>query len=395
MTKWSFARFASTQLASVPEVDGFKVDLSEKTVVVVGANAGLGFEASKHLARMNPHKLILACRNQERAEGALAKIKEETGYQGAEIQIVDLANFDSVKKFSDKITNEEQRLDILVENAGILPSANFTLTEDGWEPGLQINHLSTSLLGLLLLPKLIRTAEEFNIQTRMIVVSSEVHMVSQFDKELWEGENPLQTLNRRVLDIQQCVVRQTLPNILSTPSLHRAVEKRYCDTKLLNLLFIRALNERIAKTIPVVVACVNPGFCYSELRKPEHFATGLSSWINWAREKVFARTAEEGSRQLVYAAVGGRDQAKEPNNEDVTAMEAPSVDDLRGAYISDMTIAEPSDYVVSTEGHNVQQSFWVDLIKELAAVEPMVQDIVNQYLTEPVNMDSQEELAQG
>jgi len=65
----SFIQFVKDQLNSVPPV--VHTDLTGKAVIVTGANNGLGFEASKHFARMNPKKLILACRNKERGEAAL------------------------------------------------------------------------------------------------------------------------------------------------------------------------------------------------------------------------------------------------------------------------------------------------------------------------------------
>ena len=64
----SFFRFLLQQLATVPPVE--HEDLSGKTVVVIGANVGLGFEAAKHFARMNPDRIILGCRSKERGEAA-------------------------------------------------------------------------------------------------------------------------------------------------------------------------------------------------------------------------------------------------------------------------------------------------------------------------------------
>jgi hypothetical protein len=66
--KFSVFRFLREQLATVPPVE--HEDLSGKTVVVIGANVGLGFEAAKHFARMNPNRIILGCRSKERGEAA-------------------------------------------------------------------------------------------------------------------------------------------------------------------------------------------------------------------------------------------------------------------------------------------------------------------------------------
>ena len=146
----SFVQFIKDQRNPVPPV--VHTDLAGKTVIVTGANIGLGFEASKHFARMNPKKLILACRSKERGEAALKSafyhllplalfyfmlligLSEDTGYKTAELWILDLADFASVKSFADRFDKEGGRLDILVENAAVIPAKTLQLTSDGWEP---------------------------------------------------------------------------------------------------------------------------------------------------------------------------------------------------------------------------------------------------------------------
>ena len=147
----SFFQFLRYQLATVPPVEN--EDLSGKTVVVIGANVGLGFEAAKHFARMNPGRIILGCRSKERGEAAATsetnhlllsnyflshftqkELKAETGYGSAELWIIDLAQISSVVDFAERFEKDGGRIDILLLNAGITPSAGQQLTTDGYEP---------------------------------------------------------------------------------------------------------------------------------------------------------------------------------------------------------------------------------------------------------------------
>ena len=82
----------------------------------------------------------------------------------------------------------------------------------------------------------------------------------------------------------------------------------------------------------------------------------LDEFVNWAREKVFARTAKEGSRQILFAALSGSgDGAEEVGN----PKEGMNMDKLRGAYVSNCEVAEPSDYVLGKGGREAQERLWV------------------------------------
>jgi retinol dehydrogenase-12 len=145
----SFFQFLREQLTTVPRVE--HEDLSGKTVVVIGANIGLGFEAAKHFAQMNPDRIILGCRSKERGEAAVAsetnsllsyhsvslkykELKAENGYESAELWVIDLARISSVVDFSERFEKDGGRIDILLLNAGIEPVPGQQLTADGYEP---------------------------------------------------------------------------------------------------------------------------------------------------------------------------------------------------------------------------------------------------------------------
>ena len=109
---------------------------------------------------------------------------------------------------------------------------------------------------------------------------------------------------------------------------------------VLNVFFARGLSERL-RDKPLIVNAVDPGFCHSELARN---ITGIRAWTMWLRKILLARTTEQGSRQLIWACIGGKD----------------NIDQLRGAYISSMQVREPSDSVVSEEGKRAQDKLWVN-----------------------------------
>jgi len=290
---------------------------------------------------MNPGKLILACRSKEKGEKAVATLQQETGYDKAELWLINLAQFSSVVAFADKFVEEGGRLDLLILNAGVVLST-FSETSDGWEESLQVNNLAQSLLAILLLPRILETATEYSTTPRIVAVSSEVHLNSKFSERLINSENPLKTFGSK----GYCIPKE--------------MKARYADSKMLNVFFVRALNDHLRDT-HIIVNAVNAGFCLSEVRRS---LRGTTAALTWLMEKFLARTAEEGARQIVWAVVGGH---TEP-------------DRLRGAYISLAEIEEPGDYVISNEGQKAEKILWKNLIDVLANVDPRVRAISNQYL---------------
>ena len=140
---------------------------------------------------------------------------ETTRYTHAELWLIDLANFASVKAFTDKVTNELDRVDILIENAAVATFA-YSVTVDGWENSLsphfrpffyfltkcsiQTNDLGLALLTILLLPKLFDTAKRFSILPRIVAVSSTAHYQVPFGDDLIEASN----IHKKVSSEEYC-----------------------------------------------------------------------------------------------------------------------------------------------------------------------------------------------
>ncbi|KAK0457807.1 uncharacterized protein EV420DRAFT_479290 [Desarmillaria tabescens] len=339
MTKKTILSGLKDQMKAMPPV--VKVDLSGKTVIIVGANTGLGFQATKHFATMNPGRIVMACRSEERGQAALERLKNETGYQKAELWLVDLSRFSSVTAFANRFEADGGRLDILVLNAGVIPTKEYLTTPDGWESALQINDIASPLLALRLLPRILHTAKEYNTTPRICVVASDVHYFTNLPKSVTDGDI-LATLSSK----EYCT-----PSNMQT--------KRYYVTKLLNVFFARSLQSRLPDSI--IVNSINPGFCASELRR-SITDTWYMALADWAMVKLIGYTAEEGSRQLVWAAV-----AEDQN--------------LRGGYVSFSKVVEPSDYAMSETGLKAQEKIWAELVDILSKVDERIPNVIESCLS--------------
>jgi retinol dehydrogenase 12 len=251
-----------------------------KVVLITGASAGLGKEAARHFVRLNAAKVILGVRNLSKGSLAKKSIEETTGRLNVvELWHVELSSFESVLRFIER-ANKLQRLDVVLLNAALY-ATSYRISEDGWEQSLQVNVLSTALLGLRLLPKLIASSKAHPEDSpRLTVVSSDTHMWNQFPER--KLNNIFDTLNTR-------------------EHFNADVHARYPLTKLLDIFVAREL----AKLVPlvngrpaVIVNSLNPGLCHSELGREV-------GWWLAVLKFVFARSTENGSRTLVDAALQG------------------------------------------------------------------------------------------
>ncbi len=164
-------------------------DFSNQTIIVTGANTGLGFEAAKHFLALHCAKIIIAVRSTSKGESAKQSLlKTIPGALPSQIEVwaLDLSSFKSVRAFADRASSQLGRVDVLVENAG-LDEGRFVLSEDGWERTLQINVISTCLLAVLMLPKLRETAQRYKVTPHLVVVTSDTHYWAKFEERHAEG----------------------------------------------------------------------------------------------------------------------------------------------------------------------------------------------------------------
>ena len=130
-----------------------KARLDGKTVIITGANSGIGLETAVDMAKRNA-RVILGCRSVERGERAAVEVRKRSGNDNVVFVQLDLASLDSVRKFAAKILEEEPRVDILINNAGVMMIQKRQLTKDGFEMQFGTNHLGHFLLTNLLLDRI-------------------------------------------------------------------------------------------------------------------------------------------------------------------------------------------------------------------------------------------------
>ncbi|KAK8745285.1 hypothetical protein OTU49_000112, partial [Cherax quadricarinatus] len=127
-----------------------KTRLVGKTAIVTGASAGIGKETARDLAQRGA-RVILACRNVEKAERVAEDIKKTTGNTDVVVRQVDTSDLTSVRKFAEDILRTETALHILVNNAGMSGMKKRKLTADGLEVTMATNHFGHFLLTNMLL----------------------------------------------------------------------------------------------------------------------------------------------------------------------------------------------------------------------------------------------------
>lgn len=145
-----------------------------KIAIVTGANSGLGHQISIGLAKKDV-KVIMACRNTKKAEGAKNDILKIVPNADLEIMALDLKSLKSVRSFAAAFSKKYSRLDLLIENAGIMIPP-FAKTEDGFESQMGVNYFSHFLLTNLLFP-IIKTTDN----ARIITTSSIAHENGKID----------------------------------------------------------------------------------------------------------------------------------------------------------------------------------------------------------------------
>ncbi|MBN1951868.1 MAG: SDR family NAD(P)-dependent oxidoreductase [Bacteroidales bacterium] len=192
-------------------------DLSGKIMVVTGGNSGLGYESVKAFA-MKGAEVILASRSTEKGEVAKSAILKDFPDGKIKVMQLDLSDLDSVRRLAGKFLDEYEKLDVLMNNAGIMMTPYFK-TKDGLEGQFGVNHLGHFALTGLLLDVLLKTPG-----SRIVNVSSGAHKMGRMDF------SDLQFENGRSYSPLKSYGQSKLANLLFTYELQRQLESAHKDS---------------------------------------------------------------------------------------------------------------------------------------------------------------------
>jgi NAD(P)-dependent dehydrogenase (short-subunit alcohol dehydrogenase family) len=238
--------------------------LQGRTVVITGANSGVGRAPAVALARAGADTVITA-RHEGRGGQAVADIRRDSGSDLVDLVVFDLADLASVRRGAEQILDRCPRIDVLVNNAGLVLSER-TETVDGFEATFATNHLGPFLLTLLLTDRLVASA-----RARVVNVASTAHQGA-----------------RRGLDFDD----------LQSTRHYRGMQA-YSRSKLANILFTGELARRLAGT-GVTANSLHPGTVASGFARDDDAKGFLAFGVKVI--KPFILTPEQGARTSVYLA---------------------------------------------------------------------------------------------
>ena len=253
-----------------------------KVVLITGGTSGIGKAAATALAALGA-KVVVTGRDEERGERAVEEIRRYTGGE-VSLMLADLAVQDNVGRLAEEFQERHDRLDVLVNNAGVVQSER-TETPDAIETTLAVNHLAPFLLTNLLLDLLKRSAP-----SRIITVAS--------DAERWGR-----------LDLDDLQSRRKYKGM-----------QVYGMTKLANIMFTFELAERLRST-GVTANCVHPGAVNTNFAMNNR---GIMTLL-FRAFKPFMRSPEQGADTIIYLA------------------SSPDVEGMTGKYLSDRKLTTASD----------------------------------------------------
>lgn len=256
-----------------------------RVAIVTGASAGIGLHTALGLARAGMRVLMVG-RNPERIAAARRLVAENAPDAEIDIALADFASLDEVRALAADICARHERIDVLVNNAGLI-SQRYAVSAEGYELTVAVNHLAPFLLTHLLLDRLKASAGEGEV-SRIVTVASTAHRGARLD-----------------------------PATMIHPASWTPLSA-YGRSKLANILFTRALASQLDPT-RATASCLHPGVIATDIGD----RAGALAGLGWRLAKLFLPGPEKGAETSVFLAT--------------TSDPAP----FHGAYVVGKSITEP------------------------------------------------------
>ncbi|XP_053688780.1 retinol dehydrogenase 14-like [Sabethes cyaneus] len=275
-------------------------NIEGKTILITGANAGIGKETARDLAKRGA-RIIMACRNMETAKQARAEITAESGNSNLIVKHVDLSSLSSVRQFAQDINATETVIDVLIHNAGVSQGFDNRVTADGLDLTLATNCYGPFLLTHLLIDLLKKSD-----QGRIIFVSSKLYQFTYVRKDL-SNINPIDYFSLFPVEL-------------------------YNLSKHIEIMFTQELARRLEGT-RITANCLHPGVIDTGIWRNIPFPVNLL----FKPIQMMLRTPEQGIRTTVYLTV------------------SPEVENISGKYFRWCQLAKLNQRV---QNKDIQQRLW-------------------------------------
>lgn len=247
--------------------------------IITGSNTGLGFESARQLLSLGLSHLVMAVRSLERGNAAATKLRAANPSANIEVWELDMESYDSIQAFVRKCQGNLRRIDMVILNAGLAPLKFTTTATTGHEIAIQVNHISTVFLTILLLPVLKSKSKGHN-PPRLTLVNSVTSHLCKFPNK---GQRPI------------------LPSFDDTAVTPWSAEERYGVSKLLCQLFVVKLADNV-NSDDVIINMVDPG-----LTKGTDLARGVTG-VTAVATKIFfsiaGRSVDSGAATYIDAVLG-------------------------------------------------------------------------------------------
>lgn len=306
-----------------------------RNIIVTGATSGIGPEAVAKFAALGASKVIIAARDLKRGEKVRADIETRVGKKDQlEVWELDMLSYESVVAFAQR-ANKLDHLDIAVLNAGIRRGP-FEQSKYGWETDLQVNTISTALLGILLLPKLKQSKKPTGKIPILEFVNSGLHQNAKIDPEALKTEGILQAYN---------TAERFSP------------QSQYGLSKLFLIFATNKLATEVSSE-EVIITSVCPGMVKTDLGRDVKFP-GVNLVLNIIGFFLM-KSPEQGARLLLSGTTQG--------------------ERLHGRFWQADKIKPVGPSVAGEENAKIGLRVWNEIVATLSKDVPSVKEVLNSIM---------------